>query len=195
MRNIDERIKKNRRIGTVKKKILLLLSGGLALSCVRSPQQQWRIIKGVVEEWKELKRQQIERAITSLYESKLVGAKKNSDGSFTLTLNEKGKKKALTYNLGTMRISRAGEWDSRWRIISFDIPENIREARDSLRHHLLRLGFFELNQSTFVHAFECRNEIDYIVELYDLREYVRFITAIDIDVATRLKRFFNLSKV
>jgi len=192
MRNISERIKRENRVGPIKKKVLLLLFSGLALSCTRSPKQQWRIIQGVADEWRELTRQQIERAISSLYESRLVGVKRNSDGSFTLTLNEKGRKKSLTYNLETMQIPRTREWDGLWRIISFDIPEDIREARDSLRHHLLRLGFFELHQSTFVHAFECKNEIDYIVELCDLRQYVRFITATEIDVAVRLKRFFNI---
>ncbi len=182
-------------MGVVQKKILLLLAGGFALSCSRSQNQQWKIIKEITEEWHDLTSQQIERAVASLYESRLVKAERKSDGSFALTINENGKKKTLSYHLETVKIKRPKEWDKRWHIISFDIPEDIRSARDSLRHHLIRLGFFEMHQSTFVHAFPCRDEIEYIIELYDLRKYVRIITATDIDVEARLKKFFNISTV
>ncbi len=192
MRNIKQRIER-RRVGANQKKILLLLLGGLALSCSRSPRQSWRILGEMKKEWEEINLQQLERAITSLYDSKLVGARRNPDGTFTIVLNDDGRKRALTYNLATMKIKRPGTWDNLWRMVSFDIPETIREARDSIRTHLLHLGFYELHQSMFVHPFECRDEITYIVELYDAQAHVRFITATDIDNAPHLKRFFHLS--
>lgn len=192
MRNIKQRIER-KRVGTNQKKILLLLLGGLALSCSRSPNQTWQILGEIAREWKEINRQQLERAITSLYDSKLVGARRNPDNTFTIVLNDNGHKRALTYNLAAMKIKRPKVWDGLWRMVSFDIPETVREVRDSIRTHLLRLGFYELHQSMFVHPFECKDEIAYIVELYDAKAHVRFITAKDIDNSQHLKRFFNLS--
>ncbi len=197
MRNIKERIaagekRKSRRVGAVQKKTLLLLLGGFALACTRSLNKQWKIIGDMKQEWKEINRQTAERALASLYASKLIDAHQNNDGTFTIVLNEKGQKRALTYNLGAMCIKQPEKWDGLWRVVSFDIPENIRDARNSLRNRLLNLGFFELQQSLLVHPYECYDEIEYITELYDLRPHIRFMRAGHIDNEIRLKKFFRL---
>lgn len=183
---------KEKRMGATKKKVLLLLLGGLSLGLSGSPRTSWKIIGEMTKEWKELSRQSAQRAINSLYASKLAGVKENSDGTFTLILNEEGRKKALTYDLIRMKIKVPSKWDGLWRMISFDVPVDKKEVRDSLREHLLRLGFYEMHQSLFIHPFECRNEIEYIVELYDARKYVRFILATDIDNELHIKKFFHL---
>lgn len=143
-------------------------------------------------EWKEISKRAAERAIAVLYETKLIDACKNTDGTFTMILNEKGKRRALTYNLANMEIAKPQKWDGVWRVVCFDIPEDIREARDSLRTHLLNLGFFELQQSVLVHPFECYDEIEYLTELYDLRSHVRFMRSHHIDNELDLKRFFRI---
>lgn len=193
MRNIKKRIGgKQKRVGSVQKKLILLLQGGIALSCARTPSAQWKILQELGKEWEKVNHQRLNRAITSLYESKLVDARRNQDGTFTITLCEEGTKRALTYNLVKMKISRQKKWDALWRLVSFDIPEDERETRDSLREHLLRLGFYEMHQSFFVHAFECRDEVTYIVELYDVQKYVRFMVATEMDNATELRKFFGI---
>ena len=185
---------KERRMGVAKKKALLLLFGGLSLGLSGSPRTSWKIIGALTKEWKELGRQASERAINSLYTSKLVAAEENSDGSFTLVLSEEGKKKGLKYDLGRMKIKKPAIWDKVWRMISFDIPEDEREARNALRGHLLRLGFYEQHQSFFIYPFNCHEEIEYLVELYDLRKYVRFILATYIDNEYEVKKFFGLEQ-
>src|SRR3989344_4192580 len=106
--NISSRLAshKDPRMGTAKKKALLLLFGGLSLGLSGSPSTSWKIIGALTEDWKELGRQAAERAINSLYASRLVGAKENPDGSFTLMLSENGRKKALKYDLSRMKIKR-----------------------------------------------------------------------------------------
>ena len=110
-----------------------------------------------------------------------------------MILSEEGKKRALTYNLGTMHIAIPEKWDGSWRVVLFDIPEENRDARDSLRTRLLNLGFFELQRSVLVHPFECRDEVEFLIELGDIRPYVRYMRAHHIDNEPHLKRFFRLS--
>jgi len=181
-----------RRIGAVQRKVLLLLLGGFALSCTRSPKTQWRIIKEVGEEWKEIGKQAAEQSINALYESKLLTSENNPDGSTTLTLTDNGKKRALTYQSHTMKIERSKVWDKKWRVVLSDIPEEKREARDALRDHLHYMGFYGLQKSVSVHPFDCKNQIDFLIELHDVRPYVRFMVADSIDNEADLKRFFNL---
>ncbi len=184
--------KHGKRLGAVQKKILLLLLGGFALACARSPGRQWRIIRGIHESWKDINKGTAERAIAALYESRLVEEKSNLDGTTTLILSENGKRRALTYQTRTMKIKPPRAWDRKWRVVMFDIPEDEREARDSLRGHLADLGFCKLQQSVAVHPFDCREEIDFLVELHDIRKYVRFMVAEHIDNQMDIMRFFNL---
>lgn len=184
--------KQQTKLGSVQKKILLLLLGGFALGSVRSPKQQWKIAKGIIESWKDITRQAAERAIESLYESRLLEARENPDGTHTLTLSENGKKRALTYHLLYMKIKPSAVWDKKWRIILYDIPEDEREARNAFREHLKRLGFRKLQQSAGVTPFECRDEIEFVIELLDIRKYVRYIVGDYIDNEAYWKHVFKL---
>lgn len=180
------------RIGPRQQKMLLLLLSGLALSCSRSPKQSWHIIKGAQESWKEITKRAAEYAINKLYESKLLETRENADGTTTLVLSDAGKKKALTYQANNMKIDCAGIWDRKWRVVIFDVPEDEREARDALREHLESMGFFVLQRSVFVHPFNCQDEIDFLIELHDIRKYVRFMVVEYIDNEAHLKKFFKL---
>lgn len=184
--------KQHRKLGAVQKKILLLLFGGLALACTRSPQGQWKMAKELYAEWKEIKRQAAERAIEALYESRLLEAQHSADGTYTLILSEDGKKRVLTYKLHYMKIRPSATWDKKWRIVLYDVPEDERETRNALREHLTRLGFHKLQQSAGITPFECKDELEFIIELLDIRKYVRYIVAGHIDNEVYWKHVFKL---
>ena len=183
---------KERRIGTAKKKALLLLLGGFALGLSGSPRTSWKIIGAMTKEWKELSKQAAERAVNSLYASRLVEARENTDGTFTLVLSREGNKKALTYDISRIKIERPATWDKLWRIISSDIPEEKKAARDSLRERFIKLGCYELHDSVFIYPFDCFKEIEYLAEIYDVRKHMRFVIATYIDIEPQLKKFFRI---
>lgn len=175
----------------VKEKILLLLMAGLALGFTYLPHKQWRIIKQVAREWKEIDEKTLREEIKKLYRSKLVERKKNPDGSFTFILTEKGKLKALTYHFQEMKITKE-DWDGIWRIVIFDIPERIKRARDALRAKLKALGFYELQKSVFIFPYPGENEVEFVIEFFNLRRYVRIGVLESIDNELHLKKIFNL---
>lgn len=174
-----------------KQKILLLLLGGIAFGYSFTSQRQWRVLKEVAREWKRIDRKKLRDEIRQLYQSKLIEKKENRDGSYTIILTEKGKLRALTYHFQKMRI-KGGKWDGKWRLVIFDIPEKIRRGRDALRDKLKELGFCELQKSVFIFPHECKNEIDFIVEFFNLRKYVRFAILELIDNELHLKKIFKL---
>ncbi|MEK7576012.1 MAG: hypothetical protein AAB491_02955 [Patescibacteria group bacterium] len=178
--------------GEVQKKIILLLMAGLALGLSSSPKTSFKIIRDIGKEWKDIEKRALKRAIKGLYESKLVKEKENSDGTITLILTEKGKEKALTYNLDEMEIKKPKQWDKKWRIVLFDIPEHARKIRDAFRCHLKNLNFYEFQKSVFIHPYDCKNEIDYLVEFYNARKFIRFIIAEHLDNELHLKTHFKL---
>ncbi|KKW11619.1 MAG: Transcriptional regulator, PaaX family protein [Parcubacteria group bacterium GW2011_GWA2_49_9] len=196
MKEVRDKLARHKdcRIGIAKRKALLLLLGGLTLGLSGSPRTSWKIVQGMNKEWKELGRQAAERVVNSLYASELVEAKENADGTATLTLSEKGRKKALTYDIVRMKIPVPSRWDRLWRIVSFDVPEDEKSARDSLREHLFRLGFYELQKSVFIYPYECLSEIQFIAGLYNVGKYIRYILAVHIDNEKMLKDFFGMNQ-
>lgn len=178
--------------GETQKKILLLLMAGVALGLSGSPRKHFQILKELGKEWKEINRQSLRRAIRNLYKSRIIKEKENPDGTVTLVLTDKGKERAFTYNLDGMKIKKPPRWDGKWRIVLFDIPEKIRRARDAFRHHLNQLGFYEFQKSVFVHPFDCQDEIDYLIEFYDARKFIRFIIAESLDNELHLRVHFGL---
>ncbi len=178
--------------GEIQKKVLLLLMAGLALGLSRSPKTSFQIIREIGKEWKEIERQSLKRAIKGLYHSKLIKEKENPDGSITLILTDKGKEKALTYDIEKMEIKKPKKWDDKWRIVLFDIPERTRKTRDAFRYHLKQLGFYEFQKSVFVHPYDCQDEIEYLIEFYNARRFIRFIIADSLDNEIHLKSHFKL---
>jgi len=167
-----------------------MLLGGAALSFSYSPRRFFKVIKKIGKEWNRIKEKELRGKIRSLYRSKLVGLKENKDGTLRLELTERGKRKALTYDFEKMKIVRQ-RWDKCWRIVIFDVPEKQKSARDALRAKLKRLGFHELQKSVFVHPFDCKSEIDFIAEFFQLAPFVRYGVLKEIDSAVHLKKIFK----
>ncbi|HAS84664.1 MAG TPA: hypothetical protein DCS23_01120 [Candidatus Yonathbacteria bacterium] len=182
----------NPKKGALQKKILLLLSAGLALGLTRNPNQYFRVVQETGKEWEKIERDSLNRAIRSLYKSKLVSTKDNHDGTLTLILSNEGKRLALTYDIENIELKTPAQWDGRWRIVMFDVPEKFKRNRDTLRRHFKNMGFYEFQKSVFVHPYPCAREIEYVTEFYQARRFVRFIVATEIDNALELKRYFKL---
>jgi len=179
-------------IGTIQKKVLLLLAAGLALGLTHSPKQHFRILKDIPREWRKINQQALSRAIRALYTSKLIEEKYNRDGTVTLTLNDQGKNRTLRFDLDNVEIKTPNRWDCKWRIVMFDIPERLRRLRDSLRFHFKEIGLVEFQKSVFVYPYPCEKEIEFIVEFYNARKYVRFIVADNIDNELHFRKKFKL---
>lgn len=182
----------SRGFGFTTQKILLRLAGGVALGFSGSPGRYARVWRAIGREWKQINRQALYHAIRGLYQSKLVEYHENADGSVSVVLTRDGQNVALRYKLEEMTIPKPKQWDQKWRVILFDIPEPKKRLRDTLRMRLRQIGLRELQKSVFVHPYECRDEVDFLIELYDARRYVRFIEAHHIDNELHLKRRFRL---
>ena len=178
--------------GPTAQKVILLLLGGLALGLSSSPNRYKRVLKSISRDWKQIERRDLYRAIRQLYESKLVDYAEHKDGTISVVLNREGKKVALKYKIDEMKIQKPLRWDHKWRVILFDIPQTQAKLRDALRQRLKQLGLIEFQKSVFIHPYECRNEIDFVIELYNARRFVRFIEATRIDNELHLKNKFNL---
>lgn len=179
-------------LGPASKKVLLLLEAGIVLSLTRRPDYYFRILKKVSKEWKKINERNLRETIKRLYQSKLIDYKEKKDDTVELTISEKGKKKILKYDLDKIEIKKPARWDKLWRLVIFDIPEEKKTGRMALASKLKGLGFYPMQKSVFIHPYECQDEINFIIEIFELAPYVRFLRVKDVDVELDLKDRFRL---
>ena len=175
-----------------KEKIILLLASGDVLGLSRSPRNYFKVLKGAAKEWKEINRNKLVRIVRELYNDRLIDYKEDKDGSVKIILTKEGQKKALKFKLDEMEIKKPAKWDGEWRIVIFDIPERFKKAREALRMKLKDLGFLELQKSVLVLPYECEDEIDFIVEVFLIRPFVRFVRVKSFTNEEQLKIKFGL---
>lgn len=136
-------------------------------------------------------------ALARLKRRRLVG-RNEDDRSYELTpageyaaLKASIRKEFTEAENKELRISP--EWDGRWRIVFFDVPESKRPLRDYLRNVLKRHGFREFQRSMWIYPHKLPK---FMLKLFDdpqLRRYARVVTTYDIDYDEDLRRLFKLS--
>lgn len=181
-----------KRMGSMSKKILLLLIGGASLSLTRRPDAYFKIVRNIAKEWRKINERNLRIAIKNLYKSKIVDYKENIDGTVRVVLTEMGRSKILKYDLDKIEIKKPARWDKLWRLVVFDIPEDKNLGRKALAAKLKELGFYPMQKSVFIHPYECKDEIDFITEMFELTPYVRFLRVKDVDIELDLKERFHM---
>lgn len=159
----------------LKQKIILLLAAGVVLSLTRSPRNYFKVLKGVASEWKEIERRRLYAIVKEFYQNRLIDFKEKEDGTLEIVLTKAGHKKVLSFKIDEIKIKKPEKWDGKWRIVVFDIPEKKKAAREALRKKLKDLKFIELQKSIFINPYECEDEIDFIVEFFQIRPYARYL--------------------
>lgn len=117
-------------------------------------------------------------------------ASKRSEWDYTLT--DTGKKLLLKKHITQLTIQKPLRWDGKWRMVIFDIPENFNKARNALRWKLKQLGFHYLNLSVWIYPYECRDEINAIVDYYRVGRFVRYMRLEYFDGMEIMERHYRL---
>lgn len=107
-------------------------------------------------------------------------------------LTKKGRELGVKLSIEKIVLPKAKDWDNLWRFVIFDIPETQRYARRALHAKLRELGFENYQKSVLIYPFECRDEIEYICEIFNIRTHIRYLVAKEIDDQEKYLRKFRL---
>ncbi|MBI2100094.1 MAG: CRISPR-associated endonuclease Cas2 [Candidatus Vogelbacteria bacterium] len=185
-------MKKRRISSSTKQKILLLLQAGAVLSLSRSVNQRRSVGRSFGKEWRKIDRQYLYRVLNEFRHDRLIDYEEQTDGQIKIVLTAEGKERTLQFDLDKLTIPTPPRWDGKWRLVFFDIPETNRRGRNALRHKLRELGFYEWQKSVFVYPHHCRDEIDFVVEFFNLRHHVRYGELLSPTNEAELKLHFDL---
>lgn len=131
-----------------------------------------------------------ERFKKGIYNLKQQGYIKIKNNSFKFT--RKGKK-WYQRNIYKQTPFRESKWDGKWRVVFFDIPEEMHRQRDIFRYRLKKLGFYQLQKSILAIPFKCENDIAEICSRLKINHYVDILVADSIGAKEQeIKKVFNL---
>lgn len=69
------------------------------------------------------------------------------------------------------------EWDGKWRMLMYSIPEDKRQIRDELRKELLWSGFGSFSNSCWISPNNLEKEVNVLIEKYEVQPYVDFFVS------------------
>jgi len=190
------RASRSYRRGELAKEILVMIAAGVAIPAAflmpGIPVALKPLLNEVMKRCGMRRRRPLVQSISHLKRRGLVSIAEKG-GQQVLTLSEGGKKRLLRFELDEIEIRKPKKWDGYWRMVLFDIPERRKQGREAFRSKLKQLGFLQLQKSCFVHPFECKSEIDFVSELFEVSPYVNYILAKEIEGESKLARYFHLS--
>lgn len=144
-------------------------------------------------EWRK-ERQKLQAAIERLRKHRLVRYIERG-GETHILITQEGKSTLRKFDIEYLIIQKPEKWDGKWRMALFDIPEEYRQGRNALREKLSELGFHSLQKSAFVFPYECRDEIDFVANFFDVEKYIQYVICEDLGYnEAKMREHFGLLK-
>ena len=106
------------------------------------------------------------------------------------TIDLKKRKHSL---LGHRKAPHKQKWDERWRVVVFDVWENARAKRDSLRYEIKNFGFIQLQRSVWIYPFECADFIELLKTDLSFGKNIRYMVVQKLDHDDKLRKYFKLN--
>lgn len=170
------------------------LGVGFTVASILSPTFLLQAMKGYLKyKYDEAKfheyldKQRIQRSIRYLKRKHFIAFP--GKGRFTIT--KKGVQRLARINVDNIAIKRV-PWDGKWRIVTFDIPEEKEGKREYFRRRLKEMGFYHFQRSVFMIPYPCEEEIDQITEALDIESNVHVIVAYPFEGDGELRKHFYL---
>ena len=110
---------------------------------------------------------------------------------YGLKISKKGQKRLAQLDFEHLIIPMQKSWDHTWRLVFYDIPEKNRRGREALTSKLRALGFFQLQQSVWVHPFPCRAIIEKVTTTFKIERFISYIESPHLDNETVLIQRFK----
>ena len=112
------------------------------------------------------------------------------DNAYTLT--SKGEKNFSEGKIWALKIATPKKWDSKWRVVLFDIPADKRKRRDSFRRRIKEMGLTMYQNSVWVYPYPLEKEVWAIADFYMISRCVSFITTESITGEPQLRKRYKL---
>jgi len=188
MGNIEEKIKKEIRIGKIEKVILGVVCGAGVLSMALLAPNALQILRKT--KFLRQKKNYLNKTTRRLQEKGFIKFEKN-DNKIFLKPTKKGQNYFLT-NLNSPENLKKKKWDKKWRMVIFDIPESKKHLRNKVRDTLESLGLKKLQNSVWVFPYPIEDLVVILKANLEIGKDVLYVVADEIEYDKPIRESFDL---
>ena len=168
--------------------ITLALGAGGAMVTITPAGAACFMIHGVIV--LALKDRNFRHEIRRLERKGYIALTKAPEG-FAVKLLKKARRRLKRILFEDLVLPSSRNWDGKWRLFIFDIPEKYRSSRDTLRLKLKKLGMYNIQRSVYAYPFDCRKELEFLSDYYDIAEYATYVETAYTDIDKELRKYFK----
>lgn len=161
--------------GRLSMQTLELLATGFLIGFTKGREGRKKLWQQYDEVWMSVDRKALHQVLERFKVNGFVKFILEDGNREKVILTPLGKSAHLRYKFRNVELQKAKKWDKVWRMVLFDIPESKRKIRDALRRKLKDLGFLEFQKSVFLFPFPCEEEVNFIINFFDISEHVYYI--------------------
>lgn len=167
--------------------------GGILLGTAAIPTLPLAV-GAAIKIWKNVNKKDLGRILKRLEKQEMISLKE-INGKTSIEITEKGKRRLLEYDFENIEL-KTKKRDGKWRLVIFDIPEEKKTSRDAFRKKLLQMEFMRLQDSVFVSAYPCKNEIDFLANYLEISDYITLLTIDNIERGEKLiwKKYYDFNE-
>lgn len=169
-----------------------LLIGGTVVLASTSPYFVQNLITGH-KKWRKYSSRKISDTFYQLRKQGFIKTEMKNHQMY-ISLTKEGEKKAGMFQIDKLRIATPKRWSGNWSIVMFDIEDKKKIYREALRGKLKEMGFVQLQESAWIHPFDCKAEVELLRSFFGLsKSEVLLIIAREVENDVQLRSHFKLS--
>jgi len=107
-------------------------------------------------------------------------------------ITETGEQLLALESMREASMQKQKRWDSRWRVVLFDIPERRRGVRNRLRLFMQEYGFVRLQDSVWIYPYDCEDLIALVKADFRIGADVLYMIVERLERDKHLREHFKL---
>ena len=109
-----------------------------------------------------------------------------------LRITQRGRLYLLKRTFYKNKERKKEKWDGEWRVLIFDIPENLRFIRDQIRTTLVAIGFMRLQDSVWIYPYNCEDLVILLKADLEIGKDLLYMIVDSLEDDEEIKNYFGL---
>jgi len=152
-------------------------------------------IKRILKELKKVnvEDKKLKRTLENLEKREIINLVEDRE-EVKVYLKDKKNPHILKYSIKSLLDfkKKKKQWNGKWFLVFFDVPEIQRNKRNYLRRFLDQIGFYRYQKSVYIFPYECEKEVALIKQIVEGAKYMKYIVAEKIEDEENIKTYFHL---
>ena len=165
---------------------------GLAVVAASSPHFGINLLKGISRRNSKKEWRKFYYSLRYLNRRGYVQIMGETEVGLTVKITRQGESMLKRVDFDDIKLPTSGQWDGKWRVIIFDVPNKKSKNRLAFTEKLKTLRFIMVQKSVWTYPFECYEAIMILRKFYEIERYVTYLEAVEIEDELNWRGRFNL---